>query len=147
MSWRKKAGRMRTRPGRRPRTRATAQVEARATDARAQYYLGAAQSSAEASSPRRGPRSSRPAPRDSTPILVDYQTGFSYILEEKWQSAVESLDKVNRQGHEIRPRLLLPRLAYGKLNRKDKMLVDMDLFVAYAPHAPEAAIARLYLQH
>jgi len=127
------------------RARATTQVEALATDARAQYYLGAARARLKQFAPARTAlEQARTSGFD--PILVDYQTGLSYILEEKWQPAVESFDKVVAKDAKFAHAYFYRGLANGKLDRKDKMLVDMDLFVAYAPHAPEAVIARLYLK-
>jgi tetratricopeptide (TPR) repeat protein len=85
---------------------------------------------------RAGPR------RWFDPVLVDYQTGLSYILEEKWQLAVESFDKVIAADSKFAHAYFYRGQAFGKLDRKDKMLVDLDLFVKLAPNSPEATIAR-----
>jgi hypothetical protein len=127
------------------RARATAQVEAGPPDARVAYYLGAAQARLKQSGQARAALEQARA-LGFDPVLVDYQTGLSYILEEKWQLAVESFDKVIAKDAKFAHAYFHRGLALGKLDRKDKMLVDMDLFVAYAPNAPEAAIARLYLK-
>jgi tetratricopeptide (TPR) repeat protein len=128
------------------RTRATAQVEARPTDARAQYYLGAAQVRLKQFGQGRTALE-RARTLGFDPVLVDYQTGLSYVLDDNWQQAVGWLDKVIAKDSKFAHAYFYRGLAYGKLDRKDKMLVDMDLFVGLAPRAPEAAIARLYLQH
>jgi tetratricopeptide (TPR) repeat protein len=144
MSWRQKPADADT-AWKAARTRATAQVEARASDARAQYYLGAAKVRLKQyGQARTALEQARTLGFD--PVLVDYQAGLSFTLEERWQQAVESFDKVLAKDAKFAHAYFFRGLAYGKLDRKDKMLVDMDLFVAYAPHAPEAAIARLYLQ-
>jgi len=144
MSWRKKPADADT-AWKAARTRATAQVEARATDARAQYYLGAARARVKQfAQARTALEQARTLGFD--PVLVDYQTGFSYILEDKWQQSVEWFDKVIAKDAKFAHAYFYRGLAYGKLDRKDKMLFDMNLFVTYAPTAPEATIARLYLQ-
>jgi hypothetical protein len=144
MSWRKKPADADT-AWKAARARATTQVEAHATDARAQYYLGAARARLKQfAQARTALEQARTLGFD--PVLVDYQTGFSYILEDKWQQSVEWFDKVIAKDAKFAHAYFYRGLAYGKLDRKDKMLVDMNLFVTYAPTAPEATIARLYLQ-
>ena len=61
-----------------------------------------------------------------------------------WRSS--RFDKVIAKDAKFAHAYFYRGLAYGKLDRKDKMLVDMDLFVDVRTDAPEAAIARLYLQ-
>jgi len=126
------------------RDRAQTQVATRSTDARAQYYLGAAQVRLKKFGPA---RSALAAARDAgfDPVLVDYQNGLSYILEERWQPAVESFDKVIAKDAKFAHAYFYRGQAFGKLDRKDKMLVDLDLFVKLAPNAPEATIARANL--
>jgi hypothetical protein len=144
MNWRKKPADADT-AWKAARARATTQVEAHATDARAQYYLGAARARLKQfAQARTALEQARTLGFD--PVLVDYQTGFSYILEDKWQQSVEWFDKVIAKDAKFAHAYFYRGLAYGKLDRKDKMLVDMNLFVTYAPTAPEATIARLYLQ-
>jgi len=144
MNWRQKAADADT-AWKAARTRATAQVEARAADARAQYYLGAAKVRLkQLAQARTALEQARTLGFD--PVLADYQTGFSYTLEDKWQQAVEWFDKVIATDAKFAHAYFYRGLAHGKLDRKDKMLVDMNLFVTYAPTAPEATIARLYLQ-
>jgi tetratricopeptide (TPR) repeat protein len=123
------------------RSRATAQVEALPTDARAQYYLGAAKVRLKQfGQARTALEQARAAGFD--PVLVDYHTGLSHILEEHWQLAVESFDKVIAADSKFAHAYFYRGQAFGKLDRKDKMLVDLDLFVKLAPSAPEATIAR-----
>jgi len=126
------------------RTRATAQVAARATDARAQYYLGAARVRLkEFGLSRTALEAARAGGFE--PALVDYQVGLSYVLDENWQLAVESFDKVIARDAKFAHAYFYRGQAFGKLDRKDKMLVDLDLFVKLAPSAPEATIARANL--
>jgi tetratricopeptide (TPR) repeat protein len=126
------------------RDRARPLAEANNADARSQYYLGAAQIRLKQFGPG---RKALTAARDAgfDPVLVDYQLGFSYILEEKWQDAVTAFDAVAEKDSKIAHLYFYRGLAWGKLDRKDKMLVDMDQFVKLAPNAPEAAVAGTYL--
>ena len=126
------------------RDRARAQVETRSTDARAQYYLGAAQVRLKKFGlARTALTAARDAGFDVT--LVDYQLGLSYFLEEKWQDAVKAFDAVAEKDAKFAHLYFYRGLAQGKLDHKDKMLVDLDLFVKLAPSAPEATIARANL--
>ena len=126
------------------RDRAQAQVATRSTDARAQYYLGAAQVRLKKFGlARTALTAARDAGFDVT--LVDYQLGLSYFLEEKWQDAVKAFDAVAEKDAKFAHLYFYRGLAQGKLDHKDKMLVDLDLFVKLAPSAPEATIARANL--
>ncbi|PWB78683.1 MAG: hypothetical protein C3F15_00845 [Holophagae bacterium] len=126
------------------RDRAQAQVATRSTDARAQYYLGAAQVRLKKFGlARTALTAARDAGFDVTPI--DYQLGLSYFLEEKWQDAAKAFDAVAEKDPKFAHLYFYRGLAQGKLDHKDKMLVDLDLFVKLAPSAPEANIARANL--
>jgi regulator of sirC expression with transglutaminase-like and TPR domain len=67
------------------------------------------------------------------------------VLEEKWPDAVAAIDALAAGDPKFAHLYFYRGLAWGKLDRKDKMLVDMDQFVKLAPNAPEAAIAGTYL--
>jgi len=143
MSWRQKPADVGT-AWKAARTRATAQVEALPTGARAQYYLGAAQARLKQFAPARTAlEQARTAGFD--PVLVDYQTGLSYTLEEKWQQAVQSFDKVIATDAKFAHAYFYRGLAHGKLGQKDRLLVDLDLFIKLAPNAPKAGIAKATL--
>ena len=143
MSWRQKPADADT-AWKAARDRARAQVETRSTDARAQYYLGAAQVRLKKFGlARTALTAARDAGFDVT--LVDYQLGLSYFLEEKWQDAVKAFDAVAEKDAKFAHLYFYRGLAQGKLDHKDKMLVDLDLFVKLAPSAPEATIARANL--
>jgi predicted Zn-dependent protease len=126
------------------RDRAQAQVATRSTDARAQYYLGAAQVRLKKFGLA---RTALAAARDAgfDVALIDYQLGLSFFLEEKWQDAVKAFDAVAAKDPKFAHLYFYRGLAQGKLDHKDKMLVDLDLFVKLAPSAPEANIARANL--
>jgi tetratricopeptide (TPR) repeat protein len=126
------------------RDRARAQVETRSTDARAQYYLGAAQVRLKKFGLA---RTALTAARDAgfDVALIDHQLGLSYFLEEKWQDALKAFDAVAAKDPKFAHLYFYRGLAQGKLDHKDKMLVDLDLFVKLAPSAPEANIARANL--
>lgn len=126
------------------RDRAQAQVATFSTDARAQYYLGAAQVRLKNFGlARTALTAARDAGFDVT--LIDYQLGLSYFLEGKWQDAVKAFDAVAEKDPKFAHLYFYRGLAQGKLDHKDKMLVDLDLFVKLAPSAPEANIARANL--
>ncbi len=126
------------------RDRGKSLVDVNAADSRAQYYMGASQVRLKQFGPARKALS---AARDAgfDPALVDFQLGFSYALEEKWQDAVNAFDAVASSDPKFAHVYFYRGLAWDKLDRKDKMLVDMDRFVELAPTAPEAGIARTYL--
>jgi tetratricopeptide (TPR) repeat protein len=126
------------------RGRAKTLVDVNSADAYAQYYLGASQARLKQFGPaRKALEAAREGGFD--PTLVDYQLGLSYVLEEKWQDAVAAFDAVAAGDPKFAHLYFYRGLAWGKLDRKDKMLVDMDQFVKLAPNAPEAAIAGTYL--
>jgi len=126
------------------RQRAKSLVDANAANAYAQYYLGASQARLTQFGPaRKALEAAREGGFD--PTLVDYQLGLSYALEEKWQDAIAAFDAVAASDPKFAHLYFYRGLAWGKVDRKDKMLVDMDQFVNLAPNAPEAAIAGTYL--
>ena len=119
-------------------------VDTNAADANARFFLGAAQVRLKQFGPA---RSALEAARKTgfEPALIDYQLGLSYVLEEKWQDAVTAFDAVAANDDRFAHLYFYRGLAWGKLDRKDKMLIDMDRFMELAPNAPEAAIAGTYL--
>jgi tetratricopeptide (TPR) repeat protein len=126
------------------RQRAKPLVKENAADAHAQYFLGAAQVRLKQLGPA---RKALEAAREGgfEPSLVNYQLGLSYVLEEKWQDAVSAFDAVAESDAKFAHLYFYRGLAWGKLDRKDKMLIDMDRFLKLAPDAPEAGIANAYL--
>ena len=126
------------------RDRGKSLVDVNAADSRAQYYMGASQVRLKQFGPARKALS---AARDAgfDPALVGFQLGLSYALEEKWQDAVNAFDAVASSDPKFAHVYFYRGLAWDKLDRKDKMLIDMDRFVELAPTAPEAGIARTYL--
>ena len=133
-----------TKAWRTARDRAKAQVDAAGTNARAQYYLGSAQVRLKQFGPARSALEAA-GEHGYDPILVDYQTGLSFALQERWQDAIKALDAVAEKDPKFAPLYFYRGLSWGQLDRTDKMLVDMDQFVKLAPKAPEAAVAKTYL--
>lgn len=133
-----------TKAWREARDRAKALVAAAGDNARAQYYLGAAQARLKQLGPA---RTALEAAREAgwDPVLVDYQLGLASVLADKWRDAVTAFDKVADRDPKFAFLYFYRGLAWGKLDRTDKMLVDLDQFVKLAPDAPEAAIAQTYL--
>jgi tetratricopeptide (TPR) repeat protein len=124
--------------------RAKALVKENAADARAQYYFGAAQVRLEQFG---AARTALEAAREGEfdPALVQYQLGLSYVIEKRWQDAVNTFDALAEIDPTFAHLYFYRGLAWDKLDRKDKMLNDWSSFVGLAPGAPEAAIAQTML--
>ncbi|HOC44400.1 MAG TPA: hypothetical protein PKJ99_15395 [Thermoanaerobaculales bacterium] len=126
------------------RSKALALIAAGPVNARTHYCLGAARVRLkELNLARTALEEARAGGFD--PALVDYQLGLSYTLEERWQDAIGWFDKVVARDPKFAHAFFYRGLAQGKLDHKDKMLVDLDAFVKLAPTAPEAGIAKATL--
>jgi tetratricopeptide (TPR) repeat protein len=74
-----------------------------------------------------------------------YYFGLSRALEGKWADAVDQLSKAIDKDPTIAMAYYYRALAYDKLKKKDKLVLDMRTFVQLAPDAPEAERARAVL--
>jgi tetratricopeptide (TPR) repeat protein len=125
--------------------RAAKLVEKDPTDARAQYYLGAA------SVRLREPGKARTALAAALeggffPDMTHFEIGLSHVLQEQWQQAVTSFDEVEKIDPRFAHLYFYRGLTWDKLGRKDKLFNDLDQFVKLAPNAPEADTARAILK-
>jgi tetratricopeptide (TPR) repeat protein len=126
--------------------RARAIISDSPKDATAQYYLGAAlvRQNKQANNARKALKKASQHGFDQ--VMVDFQTGLSYLLQQKWGPARKAFDEV----HEFDPRFshlyYYRGIAWDKLGEKDKLINDFDQFVKLAPNAPEASRARAVLK-
>jgi tetratricopeptide (TPR) repeat protein len=120
-------------------------VEADPTDATAQFYLGAALVRQKKFDPAL--KALRLAVRGGfDEAMVNYQIGFAYLLQQKWQDAKDAFDVGLKVNPRFAPMYYWRAMAWDKLGRKDNLLLDLDRFVKLAPNAPEANKARAVLK-
>lgn len=120
-------------------------VAADPTDATAQFYLGAALVRQKKFDPAL--KALRLAVRGGfDEAMVNYQIGFMYLLQQKWQEAKDAFDIGLKVNPRFAPMYYWRAMAWEKLGRKDNMLLDFDQFVKLAPKAPEANKARSILK-
>jgi tetratricopeptide (TPR) repeat protein len=120
-------------------------VAADPTDATAQFYLGAALVRQKKFDPAL--KALRLAVRGGfDEAMVNYQIGFMYLLQQKWQEAKDAFDVGLKVNPRFAPMYYWRAMAWEKLGRKDNMLLDFDQFVKLAPKAPEANKARAILK-
>lgn len=125
-------------------SRANNRVKADFTDATAQFYLGAAQVRQKKFEPAR--KALLLAARGGfDPAMVNHQYGLSYLFAENWQEARKAFDMGLGVNPRYAPMYYWRAMAWEKLGKKDKMLLDLDQFVKLAPNAPEAGRARAVL--
>jgi tetratricopeptide (TPR) repeat protein len=124
--------------------RAKAWVKKNPDDARGQYYLGAAlvrnKQYAEARKPL-----TKALEGGFSPAMCNYQIGLSFAFSGNWKGAKDALSEVVELDPSFAHAYFYRGMAWDKLKRKDKMLVDMDQFVKLANDAPEASKARSLL--
>ena len=121
------------------------QVNKDFTDATAQFYLGAAQVRLKKFEPAR--KALLLAARGGfDPAMVNHQYGLSYLFAENWQEAIKAFDLGLSINPRYAPMYYWRAMAWDKLGKKDKMLLDLDQFVKLAPNAPEAGRARTILK-
>jgi len=124
--------------------KATAAVEENGRNCTAHYYRGAALvRMKKADEARRALK--KAAKTDFDPVMVDFQIGMTYIIDQNWKAARDAFDDV----HEMDPRYahlyFFRGIAWEKIGRKDALLYDLGQFVKLAPNSPEAKQARAIL--
>ena len=120
-------------------------VEKNSRNCTARYYQGAAL--VRLKKPDDARRALKRAAKDDfDPVMVDFQLGLVYLIQQNWKAAKDAFDDV----HEFDPRyahLYFYRgIASEKLGRNDLLLSDLDQFVKLAPNSPEAKTARAILK-
>ena len=143
LSWQKKSGEA-TAAYQRAADRATSCLAAQPNDARALYYLGAANVRLKKFDAARSKlEAALKAGYDRA--LVKYQIGLSYAFEKKWEAAKAAFDESIQANSGFAHAYFYRGRVWKELKRTDEMLRDMDRFVKLAPNAPEAPIARSIL--
>jgi tetratricopeptide (TPR) repeat protein len=109
----------------------------------AAYYMGVAQQRLkqydEAVATLEGARAPQPA-------LLPYQIGVTRALQQSWPAAVEQLNRALDMDSGLAYAYYYRALAQNKLGRKDRLVNDMERFLALAPNAPEADEAKAILR-
>jgi tetratricopeptide (TPR) repeat protein len=80
------------------------------------------------------------------PAMVNHQIGLSYLFAESWKEATEAFNIGLTVDPRFAPMYFWRAMAAEKLNRKDKMLLDLDQYVKLAPHGPMAGKAKSILK-
>ncbi len=121
--------------------RATAWLENHPDDSTALFYQGAARVRQFAGTDaRQSLTTARQGGHDQN--LVKYQVGMSHFADEQWQAAVDAMTEVIESDSDYAHAYFFRAQAWKLMNRTDKMLNDLDLFLRLAPDAPEAGTAR-----
>jgi len=114
-------------------------------DATAQFYLGAALVRQKKFDPAL--KALRLAVRGGfDEAMVNYQIGFIYLFQQKWSEAKNAFDLGLEVNPRFAPMYFWRGMAWDKLGKKDKYLLDLDRYVKLAPNGPEAAKARAVLK-
>jgi tetratricopeptide (TPR) repeat protein len=121
--------------------RRAAELAQGASGGEALYYLGVAQQRLrqfdQAVETLERARAARPGD-----ALVPYQIGITRAFQENWGATVEQLDRAVGMDSGLAYAYYYRGLANEKLGRKDRLINDLERFVALAPNAPEADRAR-----
>jgi len=126
------------------KNRAARLSEAEPQNARAFYWLGAAQLALGEHDAALASFEQARALDPSDP-LPSFYAGTAYSAQQRWQQAVAQLDQALAQNPAIALAYFFRGMAYGRLQRKAEMVRDLDRFLAMAPQAPEAEVARSIL--
>jgi Flp pilus assembly protein TadD len=124
---------------------AGAMVKKDPTDATAQYYLGAALVRNKRFQEAR--EALRIAVRGGfDEAMVNHQIGLSYLFAESWSEAKDAFDLGLSVDPRYAPMYFWRAMAWEKLGRKDRMLLDLDQYVKLAPNGPMAGRANAVLK-
>lgn len=124
--------------------RAKDAVQKTPTDARAQFYLGAAAAKLKKyDEAKRALERAEELGFDAT--LVDYQRGVNAFLADKWTDAKDAFTAALEGDDRFAYAYFYRGLVWSKLGRKDNMLLDLDKFVKLASSSPDVGTARAIL--
>jgi tetratricopeptide (TPR) repeat protein len=124
---------------------AAASIEKDPYDATAQFYRGAALVRAK-KYPEARTALLLAVRGGFDPAMVNHQIGLSYLFAESWNEATEAFDIGLTVDPRYAPMYFWRAMAASKLDRKDKMLLDLDLYVKLAPDGPYAGRAKSVLK-
>jgi tetratricopeptide (TPR) repeat protein len=124
--------------------RAEALVKKDPKDARAQYYLGA--SLVRLQQPAEARKVLKKIDGEAfDPAMVEFQIGLTYLLEDNWDAAKNSFNRVAELDPRFAHLYFYRGLAWDKLGEKARFINDLDQFVKLAPNSPEARTAKAIL--
>jgi len=124
---------------------AGALVKKEPTNATAQFYYGAALVRSKRFDEAR--KALRLAVRGGfDEAMVNHQIGLSYLFAESWSEAKDAFDLGLTVNPRYAPMYYWRAMAWEKLGRKDKMLLDLDQYVKLAPNGPMAGKAKSILK-
>lgn len=81
-----------------------------------------------------------------SPALLPYQIGVTRAFQGKWAEAAAELDRALGLDSGLAYAYYYRGLAQEKLGKKDRLINDLERFVALAPNAPDADRARAILR-
>jgi tetratricopeptide (TPR) repeat protein len=111
--------------------------------AEAAYYLGVAQQRLKQYDDAVATLEGAQAPQ---PALIPYQIGVTRALQESWPAALEQLNRALDMDSGLAYAYYYRGLVQNKLGHKDRLVNDMERFLAIAPSAPEADEAKAILR-
>jgi tetratricopeptide (TPR) repeat protein len=126
------------------RARAEAVLKTSPDDPRARYYLGAALVRLQAYGDARTALDAALS-GGFDPVLVSYQRGLSFAFSKQWEAAIQAFDDVLSRDDRFAYAYYFRGLSQKQRGRTDKMLNDLDRFVALASNAPDADTAKALL--
>ncbi len=124
--------------------RAKALLAGQKGDARAAFYLGAANVRLKRFDEARTVLEAAAEGGWNGP-MVSYQKGLSHAFAQEWQDAIEDLTTTVEADPTYAHAWYYRALCWNKIHRADRMLEDFEHFVQLAPDAPEAEKARSIL--
>ena len=80
------------------------------------------------------------------PALLAYQIGVTRAFQGKWAEAAAELSRALERDSGLAYAYYYRGLAHEKLGNKDRLINDLERFVALAPNAPDADRARAILR-
>ena len=78
--------------------------------------------------------------------MVLYQMGVTRAFQQKWNEAVDLLNRALAIDSGIAYAYDYRGVSYGRLDRKDRLINDLTRFLQLAPNSPEAPRARTLVQ-
>jgi tetratricopeptide (TPR) repeat protein len=83
---------------------------------------------------------------DPSDALIVYQLGVTRAFQERWSEAAALLDQAIAMNSGIAYAYYYRGLSEGRAGHKDRLVNDLNRFLAMAPHAPDAAKAQKILE-